>query len=139
MIFPERTPSNCPSPLLQEVVDHVEGRSDLRALTEARQGRGWELARPERRVVHESTRKWGNVDTEDVRETSRVQVGVASGRAAAGKGLARDAAAGDAGVLCKGRFAASWRRGASAALEGKGNWIPRSLCTVPFSLRILYL
>lgn len=112
----------------------MEGRSDLRALTEARQGRGWELARPERRVVHESTRKWGNVDTEDVRETSRVQVGVASGRAAAGKGLARDA-----GVLCKGRFAASWRRGASAALEGKGSWIPRSLCTVPFSLRILYL
>ncbi|XP_047497967.1 flocculation protein FLO11-like isoform X2 [Penaeus chinensis] len=71
----EEEVTHCGDVTNQEVVDHVEGRSDLRALTEARQGRGWELARPERRVVHESTRKWGNVDTEDVRETSRVQDG----------------------------------------------------------------
>ncbi|KAG7174445.1 hypothetical protein Hamer_G003389, partial [Homarus americanus] len=57
---------------LQEVEDHVQGHGDLRALTEAR---GWEVARPERRVVHESARKWGTVDTEDVHETSRVQDG----------------------------------------------------------------
>ncbi|KAK7079103.1 hypothetical protein SK128_021946, partial [Halocaridina rubra] len=58
-----------------EVEDHVEGRGDLRALTEAREGKGWELARPEKRVVHESARKWGTVNTEDVRETSRIQDG----------------------------------------------------------------
>lgn len=60
--------------LLQEVEDHVGGKADLRALTEARQERGWEVARPEKRVVHESTNKWGTVDTEDVHETSRIQV-----------------------------------------------------------------
>lgn len=59
----------------EEVEDHVDGHSDLRALTEAREGRGWEVARPERRVVHESARKWGTVNTEDVRETSRIQDG----------------------------------------------------------------
>lgn len=59
----------------QEVEDHAEGRADLRALTEARQERGWEVARPEKRVVHESTNKWGTVDTEDVHETSRIQDG----------------------------------------------------------------
>lgn len=59
---------------LQEIEDHVVGKSDLRALTEARQGQGWELAKPEKRVVHESARKWGTVDTEDIHETSRIQV-----------------------------------------------------------------
>ncbi|XP_068214705.1 serine/arginine repetitive matrix protein 1-like [Palaemon carinicauda] len=59
----------------KEVEDHVEGRTDLRALTEAREGRGWEVAKPERRLVHESARKWGTVDTEDVHETSRIQDG----------------------------------------------------------------
>ena len=50
------------------------GKADLRALTEARQERGWEVAKPEKRVVHESAQKWGTVDTEDIHETSRVQV-----------------------------------------------------------------
>ncbi|XP_063867225.1 mucin-2-like [Scylla paramamosain] len=59
----------------QEVEDHKEGKADLRALTEARQERGWEVARPEKRVVHESAKKWGTVDTEDVHETSRIQDG----------------------------------------------------------------
>lgn len=50
----------------------------MRALTEARQERGWEVARPEKRVVHESAKKWGAVDTEDIHETSRIQVSSAA-------------------------------------------------------------
>lgn len=67
--------THCGDVTNQEVEDHVDGRGDLRALTEAREGKGWEVARPERRVVHECTRKWGTVHTEDVHETSRVQDG----------------------------------------------------------------
>lgn len=73
LIFPSHKSLHPP----QEVEDHKEGKADLRALTEARQERGWEVARPEKRVVHESTKKWGAVDTEDVHETSRIQVSTA--------------------------------------------------------------
>ncbi|KAK8736537.1 hypothetical protein OTU49_005059 [Cherax quadricarinatus] len=59
----------------QEVEEHVYGEGDLRALTQAREGRGWEVARPEKRLVHQSARKWGTVDTQDVHETSRIQDG----------------------------------------------------------------
>ncbi|CAL4060283.1 unnamed protein product, partial [Meganyctiphanes norvegica] len=60
----------------QEVGQHlIGGSSDLRALTEARTARGLQVATPQRRLVHESAKKWGTVDTEDVHETSRVQDG----------------------------------------------------------------
>nr|XP_045582351.1 serine/arginine repetitive matrix protein 1-like [Procambarus clarkii] len=58
-----------------EVEEHVRGQGDLRALTEAREGGGWELARPQKRLVHQSARKWGTVDTQDLHETTRVQDG----------------------------------------------------------------
>ena len=62
---------------LQEVQDHLEGKADLRAICESREkeGGGLQVALPpQKRVVSESLRKWGTVDTQDVRETSKVQV-----------------------------------------------------------------